>query len=904
MKTLIKALIAVCASMPVVMVYSQPFTQQILNKSPIFTNVAHLQDYDNDGDLDIILLQDDPAAVLWLENEPTLQFPRHYIITENITRTRDLDIADFDNDGDMDYLVCSRATAAVMTGGELVWHQRQDDGTYIKWTIDTGADFNMAAVADFNNDGWLDIAAVGFWNNSFSIYINQGNLFFNEIVQPYITPQATQINADDIDGDGDMDIVFDSAMGSNGIGSHIAWNDGAGTFTLGPGLSCWNSSNFDCGNSDGKFEIVDINNDGAKDILTFGGIGLGGLYWLDGANNFQKTLIENFHIDSKGDLLAFDVDGNGLKDIIKQDPGAEGFLSVLYQTDNMVFEKEFLEIYWNANTGGNGQMTYGDLDNDGDDDLIFPEHGNIDGDISWFENIDGKLIRHYLSNQAMNARIPKFADVDNDGDDDILVTLAASGFAFKENEVMLYENMGNNTFINWRINDSLDYAADIEPADIDGDGDLDAFVTAKDATDLVWLENNGNNYNWPVHIIDENVNQALGIVSVDIDMDGDNDVVLCSNNDDKLFWYNNNGTGSFSKNVLDSNIDAPREVEAADLDDDGDIDIALASIGLSNTVAIYWNDGSENFSRQIYFTDKSAYDIEIADWNNDLLPDILFSLNTSPTSDPKQEVVSLINNGSQNFTALPLIVQAEKGTSLKIEDLDNDGDKDLVIGRDNSQRLTIWLQSPNGLTQAFGDEQGAFSSEVYGIDISDADHDGIMDIVYPDFIKDEIILLSFGCADVPAVDLGPDIEIQQGGATTLDASGTGLTYLWSTGDTTSTIVVNMVGTYSVTVTNAAGCTAEDEVMVDVVSATKASEYGKLVEMYPNPSDDIIFVEYKNMPAFTVHVLDCLGNKLQTVIPDNVQNGKIKIDLSGFPPGIYYFSFKGSFVPFVKRVVKI
>lgn len=67
---------------------------------------------------------------------------------------------DSENHGDTDYAV----SMTWVTDGELAWFQCQND-YYVKWTIATNKDFIMADVADFNGDGWVDIAAVGLGNS-------------------------------------------------------------------------------------------------------------------------------------------------------------------------------------------------------------------------------------------------------------------------------------------------------------------------------------------------------------------------------------------------------------------------------------------------------------------------------------------------------------------------------------------------------------------------------------------------------------------------------------------------------------------------------------------------------------------------------------------------------------------
>jgi len=65
----------------------------------------------------------------------------------------------------------------------------------------------------------------------------------------------------------------------------------------------------------------------------------------------------------------------------------------------------------------------------------------------------------------------------------------------------------------------------------------------------------------------------------------------------------------------------------------------------------------------------------------------------------------------------------------------------------------------------------------------------------------------------PVVNLGPDQHHCEGTTVTLDALNPGLTYLWSTTETTQTISPTTTGTYSVTVTNADLCAASDAVTV-------------------------------------------------------------------------------------------
>ena len=103
---------------------------------------------------------------------------------------------------------------------------------------------------------------------------------------------------------------------------------------------------------------------------------------------------------------------------------------------------------------------------------------------------------------------------------------------------------------------------------MDNDGDDDVVVTARDANDLMVLENTGFQANWMTDTIESNANAPLGIDLADLDGDEDLDIVLCSSGDAKVFWYRNDGNLSFTRRVVGPNLQAPYESEIADLNGD------------------------------------------------------------------------------------------------------------------------------------------------------------------------------------------------------------------------------------------------------------------------------------------------------------------------------------------------
>jgi len=72
--------------------------------------------------------------------------------------------------------------------------------------------------------------------------------------------------------------------------------------------------------------------------------------------------------------------------------------------------------------------------------------------------------------------------------------------------------------------------------------------------------------------------------------------------------------------------------------------------------------------------------------------------------------------------------------------------------------------------------------------------------------------ISVKVGETPVVDLGPDKFVCRNAAVLLDAgTGSGYTYLWNTNQTTQTVLTQVAGKYTVTVTSADGCSASDNV---------------------------------------------------------------------------------------------
>ena len=137
----------------------------------------------------------------------------------------------------------------------------------------------------------------------------------------------------------------------------------------------------------------------------------------------------------------------------------------------------------------------------------------------------------------------------------------------------------------------------------------------------------------------------------------------------------------------------------------------------------------------------------------------------------------------------------------------------------------------------------------------------------------------------------------------IDAFGSGLTYEWSTGENTPVIQVFSSGTYSVTVSDAAGCTASSSVTILLVSAVDVMDHEVEIVVAPNPIDDVLHIVCKGHASTTVKILDNMG---KAVLTDHtfISEGMTRIlSVVNLPSGVYYLQIAGTEFFKAVRIVK-
>lgn len=122
-------------------------------------------------------------------------------------------------------------------------------------------------------------------------------------------------------------------------------------------------------------------------------------------------------------------------------------------------------------------------------------------------------------------------------------------------------------------------ATNIQAADVNGDGKLDAVASCGHGKGVFWFEGP----TWKKHVIDPDLRDPHALAIGDFDADGDLDVATASFGAKLVRWYENGGKGTFIAHDIDTGQEA-YDMKAVDLDADGRLDLILAGRETRNAV--------------------------------------------------------------------------------------------------------------------------------------------------------------------------------------------------------------------------------------------------------------------------------------------------------------------------------
>jgi hypothetical protein len=276
-------------------------------------------DLNGDGKLDMVVADyctsssncnNNVVSVMLGNGDGTFQAGQTYSVG-GAANSSSVNIADLNGDGKPDLLVTNKCSDSGCTNGSISVLLGNGDGTFqAAQSYSSGGRYALiAAVADFNGDGKLDVAVSNDDDQTVGVLLGNGDGTF----QPARTyssgaglPQAIAVG--DFNGDGKADIVV---MNYGVVG--ILLGNGDGTFqpvvTYSFGSGYGNSVAVADFNGDGKTDLVVSNTNGIGVLLgngdgTFQPVQTYAPGWNLAYGGANSVMVGDFNGDGKADVIA------------------------------------------------------------------------------------------------------------------------------------------------------------------------------------------------------------------------------------------------------------------------------------------------------------------------------------------------------------------------------------------------------------------------------------------------------------------------------------------------------------------------------------------------------------------------------------------------------------------------
>ncbi len=388
------------------------FDTTILSDVPMSPRKLLVNDFNDDQQHDILLASSGDNSLRLFSNNADTTF-NEVMISDQLTGIRYLAQCDLQN------AKLPAFAAGVTDDNSVIVFNNLGNNQFSQQVIDEalpGAD--AVYCADFDGDTGLELASISRLEGRIYTYEIQG-------------PSTKQLLASSRDGY----VSLDSAVFENGARPLIltqAFFENRNLFYVpeqdNQEAVVWQDF------PDGVSKVVsaDINQDGVTDVVATS-FRDDRVQWYDGTNNQHQVIAEN--IDGAADLVVADFNQDGWLDVVS----VASFDNRFYWHENLGAGQFQTQVLYDNALFANS-VAAADLNNDGKIDVIGTSA--TDDSVRWFEFTESGIVDHLIidTNDAPNDVTA--GDVDGDGDLDLVVP------NFFSNDISYLINNGDAVFTN------------------------------------------------------------------------------------------------------------------------------------------------------------------------------------------------------------------------------------------------------------------------------------------------------------------------------------------------------------------------------------------------------------------------------------------------------------------------
>ena len=711
---------------------------------------------------------------------------------------------DYDNDGDLDMFLLNHSVHENGTfrprkdfsgtyhqlSGDRIFQNNGNvftDKTKLTGINSTAIGYGLGiAIADINLDGYPDIYIGNDFHENDYLYINQKNGSFKEEGEKrmmHTSQYSMGVDVADVNNDAFPEIIsVDMLPADPYILKRSLGEDALDIFNfkISVGYSHqYTRNNFQYNRQNGMFsEIglisgiaatdwswaplwVDFDNDGLKDLFI--------------SNGIPKRMndIDYINFVTKGDVQQMirnnNMEGKDLA-LINKFPEIKLPNKFYHNNGNITFTDVASQIENDHPSFSNGAI-YADLDNDGDLDIVT---NNIDVPVQLYEN------KCNLPGKKTSLQINLKGELKNSN------AIGAKVILFSKNETRIYEKYPAKGFLSsmevplliglkdtrldsmllvWPDNsyERINLSKDTSAINIKYQKGLPLFnfdilkrrnvdttlsmedITAKTGFSYLHEENKFAEFDREPLLPHMISTEGPALAVLDINHDGMEDIFIGSSRNKKavIFLQQPNGKFIISKQPLLDKDSIYENTSAcwADVNNDGNIDLVIASGGnefygpeYHNSPRVYLNDGKANFSKlenaftNLYLT---ASVVIANDFNEDGFVDLFIGARIVPWEyGEAPQSYLMLNDKTGRFTdatkiIAPALAKAGFVTNALWFDIDKDGDKDLLLSFEWGGIEAYIFDKGRFIRKLLSDKKGWWNF----ILPCDVDNDGDIDLI-------------------------------------------------------------------------------------------------------------------------------------------------------------------------------
>lgn len=704
---------------------------------------------------------------------------------------------DYDKDGDLDCYLLNNSIRAV-GNFDFVKDQREqptksgnklfrNDNNFFKDVTTTAKIYSSAigfglgiTVSDFNNDTWPDVfVSNDFFERDYLYINNQDGTFTEDLVQQFGSISMGSMGADaaDLNNDSFTDIMVTEMLPktiqrqrsktlfeswnkyslATKKGYHHQFSRNALHRNMGDNsfFEVSRFSNVSATDWSWATLLFDADNDGLKDIFI--------------SNGIFKDLLDR-------DYLTYMANEDKIKGMLKTDKKIMNKLVDMMPSQavsNAVFKNQgefkFSEVSKNwglASPSFSNGSAYGDLDNDGDLDLVV---NNVNMPIFLYENKTDSIINKSITLRLKGDKKNKFAigakaeiyyNKNNYGS---LENFPSRGFQsavspqlifgtnkakFVDSLIITWPTGTKERHYNLKTNTAYTFSQSqqelVESTLIIQN--KSPFIKTASLFNFKHKENTTVDFNSAQLLPEMANNEGPALASADLNKDGVLDIYIGGAKGQTGALFLSETNGFFKKITTPFKVNARSEDTDAvffDSDNDGDLDLYVSSGGKAFSKydfalndRLYINDGNANFKLSTtalkFSVPMSTATIAVNDYDNDGDQDIFIGerFKVEAYGIPASGYI-LKNNGNNTFETLTPLPLQNLGliTDAYWEDLNNDNQKDLVVVGE-WMPISIFINTNGQLTnqtKSYG--LSATSGLWKTLVIKDVNNDGLPDIV-------------------------------------------------------------------------------------------------------------------------------------------------------------------------------